>query len=125
MREYTGELAGRELKLAANFKASVELAEKVGDPLMISREAFLEAMMVSNNLPYEPKWSFTIHNVPHIIHIGLKAAGDKTTLEEVQELVFEAGFFKGREVAEGYLALIVGPTPEEVGEQDEKASEGN
>lgn len=113
MRELEVTLGGRELRLAATFKASLEIAEKVGDPLTIMREATLEAMFLGRGIPYEPKWRFTVENTPLILFIGLKAAGEKVKLEEIQELVFEGGFIEAKDAASEYLALLVGPKPEE------------
>lgn len=116
MREIVVELGGEELTLAATFKASVDLAERVGDPLLIAREAAIEAMMGANGVTYDPKWRFTVANVPQIIAIGLKAAGDKRKLEDVQELVFKAGFIEAKDAAVRYLAAIVSPKSEEIEE---------
>lgn len=113
MREYKAELAGQKLTLGATFKASMDIAEQIGDPLMIAREAALESMMMSQGINYQPRWMFNVRNVPELIHIGVKAAGGKKSLEAIQELVFEAGFVAARDVATEYLALIVGPQPEE------------
>lgn len=114
MREITASLGGEEITLAATFKASVEIAEKIADPLAIAREASLEAMFGQALQVYEPKWRFTVLNVPQIIHIGTRAAGDKRTLAEIQELVFAEGFPSARAIALEYLALIVTPKAEEV-----------
>ena len=114
MRTYTCTLADETLELTANFKASIEIAKEVCDPLLIAREAALEAMMISKSFPYNPRWTFTVENVPQLLHIGLKASGSKMTLEKVQELVFEVGFAAARDHAIEYLALIVGPKPEEI-----------
>lgn len=125
MREFECELAGRSLQLAATFKASIQIAEKVADPLWIAREASIEAMMLERGLAsYEPKFRFTVENVPLVLHIGLKAAGSSMSLEEVQEIVFDAGFGASRDAALEYLGLIVGPKPEE-DLSGEKESEGN
>ena len=113
MRDLTKELGGQELRLVATFGASMKLAEKVGDPLTIMREAALESMFIGMGIPYEPKWRFTVKNVPEIIHIGLEAAGSSMKLKEVQDLVFEAGFGPSRDFAVEYIALIAGPKPEE------------
>lgn len=114
MRELVTELAGQQLTLRATFGAAQEVADKIADPLAIAREAGVEAMMMGRGLVYEPRWKFTIKNVPHIIHIGLKAAGDSRSLADVEELAFEAGFIVARDLAIEYLLLISGPKPEEV-----------
>lgn len=114
MRELNTMLGSEPLTLAATFKASLEINERIADPLMIAREAAIEAMMTSSRMPYTPRWSFTVENVPMIIWIGLKHAGDKRTLSDVQDMVFDAGFIAGRDVAVEYLAKIVTPQSEEV-----------
>ena len=113
MRKYTCVIAGESLELTANFAASMEIAKEVGDPLMIAREAAMEAMMISKSFPYNPRWVFSVENVPKLLHIGVKANGSDMKLEKVQELVFEEGFANSRDHAVEYLALIVGPAPEE------------
>ena len=123
MREMQATLGGREITLAATFKASLELAQHVGDPLTIMREAALESMFFQRGIPYEPKWRFTITNVLQTIMIGMKAAGQNPKMEEIQDLIFEDGFLKAKEIAADYLGLIGGPKPSEVSDKDPQ--EGN
>lgn len=123
MREITVTIGGRELTLAATFKASLEIAQQVADPLTIAREAALEGMFLQQGLPYEPKWRFTVPNVIQILLIGLRAAGNPMKREELEELVFDAGFMAAKEAAGDYLALIVGPKPTEV--SDKEGGSGN
>lgn len=113
-REMIATLAGEEITLAATFKAASEIATKIADPMMITREIAVASMMEASGVTgYEPKWLYTIHNVPQILHVGMRAAGDKRTLEQVQELAFAAGFYAARDVATGYLTLIVAPQSQE------------
>ncbi len=109
MRTITALLADRDIELAATFGASEDVAKAVGDPLLIVREMGIEAQMQEAGLTYTPKWSFTVANVPKIIHIGMRAAGNKATLAEVQELAFDHGLLEAREVASEYLAALVTP----------------
>lgn len=113
MRSITVEIGGLRLELAATFGAARDIAKAVADPLAIAREAALEAMMGQVGQVYHPKFAFTVENVPMIIHIGAKAAGEKVTLAEVQDAVFDAGLLIGKAVASDYLALIVTPRGEE------------
>jgi hypothetical protein len=113
MRKLTFEICGEDRDLVATFAASVEIAEKVGDPLFITREAAVETVMLGEGIPYSPKWRFTVSNVPQVIHIGLKAAGEKVKLSEVQEWAFETGFPDAQRIAAEYIALITRPAPEE------------
>ena len=122
MREVTINLGGTELTLHATFGASVQLAEQVYDPMGMAREMSITDAMHSRGINYTPKWNFNVDNVPKIIHIGLKAAGSKLTLTEVQELVFEEGFFSAQSEATRYCTHIVGPQPEEVIERAETES---
>ncbi len=126
MRKYNCTLGGEELELVANFAASIKIAKEIGDPLMIAREAALEAMMISKSFPYNPRWAFSVENVPQLLHIGLKANGSKLSLKKVQELVFDEGFASSRDHAIEYLSLIVGPAPEEeVEDSADGKTEGN
>lgn len=130
MREMHIEHGGETYTLAATFKASMEIADKVEDPLHIAREAALEAAMLHARMPYRPKFDFTVRNVPMILHIGLKAAGSPLTLEHVQEIVFDKGLVHARLWAADYIALIVEPKPtkpevEPEDEVDDQATAGN
>jgi hypothetical protein len=124
MREFETTLGGNPVTLAATFKASQEIAQKIADPLVIGREAHLEALLTRPGFPpYDPKFKFTVSNVPLLLHIGLKAAGSSLTLEQVQELVFDEGFVSAKEKASDYLALIISPRSEQVVEG--KGAEGS
>jgi hypothetical protein len=126
MREFETTLGGEAVTLAANFKASAEIAEKIADPLLIGREAHLEALLSRPGFPpYDPKFKFTVKNVPMLLFIGMKAAGAKVTLEQVQEMTFNEGFVSARDKATEYLALIISPRSEEIGktERDDNSGE--
>lgn len=122
MREMTATLGGEEITLAATFKASVEISERVADPLAIAREAALEALFMQNLQPYDPRFRFTVTNVPQIIFSGMKAAGDKRTLEQVQEMIFDVGFVDARDIAVEYIALLVTPKSQEIEEGKSQTS---
>ena len=124
MRKLTSEICGEERDLVATFAASIEIAEKVGDPLLITREAAIETVMLGGGIPYSPKWRFTVSNVPQVIHIGLKAAGENVKLSEVQEWAFEVGFPEAQRIAAEYIALITRPKPEESAGEAEDSDTG-
>lgn len=125
MRKMTAEICGEERDLVASFAASVEINEKVADPLLITREAAIESVMLAQGIAYSPKWRFTVKNVPQIVHIGLKAAGDKVKLPDVQEWCFEVGFPQAQAVASEYIAMISRPAPEvDATEEKEPADAG-
>ena len=111
MRELIVEHDGEEYTLAATYKASLEIADKVADPIGIAREAALEAAMMQARMPYRPKFEFTVRNVTQIIFIGLKAAGSDMKMSDVEELVFDRGLVHSRLWAADYIALIVEPKP--------------
>ena len=111
MREMTAKLAGKDITLAASFKASVEVAQKVADPMLIARELAVEERMMEVGWAYRPTWQANTENVPVIIHIGMKAAGDKRELDDVQELVFDHGIVNASGIAMEYLSLLLSPQP--------------
>lgn len=106
-------IGGLDLELALTFGAAREIAQKVGDPLAIAREASLEAMMAQSGIAHTPKWVPTIENVPMLIWIGAKHAMADIKLESVQEAVFEHGFLEAKMAALNYLAAIVTPSARE------------
>lgn len=116
MRKITATLGGAEITLGATFEASLELADKVADPLEIWRAAGIEASFTAQGLAYEPRdrVRFTVRSVPIILHIGMKAAGDTRTLAQVQSLVFDAGFPEAQAVALDYIAAIVTPRSQQL-----------
>ena len=113
MRAFTFEHGGEEYTMAATFGASVDLAEKVGDPLFIAREAAVEAAL---GAVYQPKFRFTIQNVPQIMAIGLKAGGHAMPMSAVQAMVFDIGFREAMDIATRYVAMVITPKSEEVTE---------
>ena len=123
MREYAEELNGTELRLVANFAASVKISENVADPMMIAREANLEAMFLEQGMPYTPRWHFTVKNIVELLFIGVQEGGSDMKKSDLEELVFEAGFARARDLCVEYLALIVGPSPENF--KEDESSEGN
>lgn len=124
MRSITLTFGEKEYKLSANFKASLEIANTVADPMKMSREAAVEAMMLDRGFTYEPKFYFTVENVAQILWIGAKTSDKRVTLEDIQEAVFEEGFFSARDKAVEYLGLIIGPRPEIDFSRNEESESG-
>lgn len=129
MRKITISLAGTEIDLVANFAASIELNDKVRDPLEIMKFAALDHMFAEKGIAYTPPWQFSVKNIPIILHIGAKAAKSELTLEEMQNLCFEAGYLESQAEAVHYVASIVGPTaevevPEPAGAKPKKKKAG-
>lgn len=118
MRKIKATLGDHDIELAITFGAAAELHDKVGDPLAIAREAQVEAMLASTGQVYHPRWEFSIKNVPVIIHEGMKAAGSKLKLSEVQDIVSDAGFMEAKAIALDFIAAIVTPKSQEVSDID-------
>lgn len=115
MREITVSLGGEEVTLAANFKAGEEIAAKVVDPFLVFREAAIEQMLASVGQHYrDPKFEFTLRNVPAILHIGMKCAGSERTLDEVKDMCFDAGLVAAKAAAIDYLMIFAAPKSDEV-----------
>lgn len=112
MREYTATLGDKKFPLRANFQTSEQLMTKVADPLWMTREATLESIMMEKGLTYHPKFAFTVQNIAQIIFIGASAYNDKVTLGDVQEAVFDAGFYAARDEAIEYISLTIGGGPQ-------------
>lgn len=112
---------GVEYTLAATFGASMEIADKIADPLYIAREAAVEAAIGPG---YQPKFRFTTANVPQILHIGIKAAGGSQSLKDVQSMVFDMGLREAMELASRYIAMIITPKSEQVIEGEKDAAPG-
>lgn len=117
MRKFTITHGGEDYTLAATFDASVEIADKVADPLFIAREAAVEAALGAG---YAPKFRFTVQNVPQIIGIGLKAGGHQISAKAVQAMVFDMGMREAMELAARYVAMIITPKSEEMTPEDVK-----
>lgn len=109
MREVKAKVGGLNLTLSANWRASMEIAEQVGDPMMIAREAAKEEIFSQKGLSYNPSFVFDVDNVPTIIFIGAVQGGFRGDIDDVREAVFEHGFFEAQDLAGKYLTLIVSP----------------
>lgn len=122
-RRMTATLAGEEVTLAATFDAAAEIMEKVkdrhnqeADPIQIARDAATEQSLAAMGVVYEPRFKWNVKNVPQVIQIGMKAAGDKRDLKAVQQLVFDHGFIESMAVAIEFVTILVTPHSEEVAE---------
>lgn len=112
MREMSVTLGKLTLPLRANFRSSMLLCGTVGDPLMIAREAVLEAMIAERGLDYKPKFTFTLPNIVQTIFIGANEYNSEITKAQIEDAVFDAGMFEARDIASNYIALIIGESPE-------------
>lgn len=105
MRDLTVRIGGEEVQMRGTFRAAEELAQHVGDPIAFAREQHLASALPG----YQPKLALTVQNIPIILHIGAKAAGDKRTLDQWRELAFEAGYLECIEPATAYLLHVTTP----------------
>ena len=96
--------SGDDIELAATFAASMEIAEKVADPMHMHRQAVATAALGPSN---QAKFAFTVANVAKIMHIGAKHAGSKMTLAEMNELAFEIGALNAQALVEQYILLFL------------------
>lgn len=124
MRSMTVEIGGLELELAATFKAAREISEKVADPLAIAREAILEGSIGPS--VYQPRFTFTVQNIPKIIWIGAKAGGFAGKLDEIEEACFDAGMMECKAHAFNFIMMLSTPRSQEVAVADApKGDAGN
>jgi hypothetical protein len=102
---------GTAYHMPANYKASVEIARTVGDPLKLAVAANQNRGSVS----------MSIEDVVNIIAIGCKHAGCSLPAESIGEAVVEAGVMNYLKIVGDYLLAICtgagdgGPTPKKAG----------
>lgn len=123
-RRMTATLAGEDVTLAATFDAAAEIMEKVADPLAIARDAATEHALSAAGVVYDAKFKWNVRNVPQVIHIGMKAAGDKRDLKAVQQMVFDYGLIEGSAVAIQFITMLVTPQSEEAGTEKGEGGSG-
>ena len=96
--------SGDDIELAATFDASMEIADKVADPMQIHRQAVASEAL---GPAYQPKFAFTVANVAAILHIGHKAAGGAMTRKQINDLTFEIGALNSQVIAAEYIKLFL------------------
>lgn len=112
MRSFTFEHDGEEHVMTATFAAAEEIAQKVADPLFMAREAAIEAQLAASGIAYQPKFMFSVANLPLIFAAGLKASGSVMKRDEIKAMVFDMGLIEAKEIASRYIALIATPKSE-------------
>jgi hypothetical protein len=112
-RRMTVTLAGEEVTLAATFDAAAEIMEKVHDPIAIARDAATEQSLALQGVVYDARFKWNVRNVPQVIYIGMKAAGDKRDLKAVQKMVFDHGLIESSGIAVQFVTILVTPHSEE------------
>ena len=116
MRSMAVDIGGLSLELGATFGAAREVSEKVADPLAIAREALLESQIGPS--VYQPRFSFTVRNIPLILWIGAKAGGFKGKLEEIEAACFDAGMMECKVHAFNFIMALSTPRSTEIAQAD-------
>jgi hypothetical protein len=96
-----------EYTLKSTWKASEEFDSLIGDPLQLSLKLHATGVHV-----------LSAKTIVLAIWIGLKAAGEKLSKDEVGELCHEHGLVNYLKVANAYMIDMVNNGPEDA--QDEK-----
>ena len=104
---------GREcVTLRATPSVLAEVQRLVADPLLITRELFLDDYaLAAQQFGHRPRFQFSITNIPEFLHIGAVAAGSELTLSDIENLTFACGYVEAKNRALEFLALLLGPSP--------------
>ena len=73
MRDIVVKIGGADVSLRGTFGAAEEVMRHIGDPIALIKENHLASAIPA----YRPKLSLTVANIPVVLWIGAKAAGDK------------------------------------------------
>jgi len=112
MRKYTLELGGREIVLGITWAAGQEIADKVADPLAIIADAQVRSLSMQAGLtPPKGGFQWTGKTVADVLFIGVKHSGEQDTIsiDEVRELVFDAGLDNSHAAALLYIGNMANP----------------
>lgn len=93
---------GTAYHMPASYKASKEIAEKVGDPLKLAVSAHANQGAVS----------MSVDDVVNIVAIGCKHAGCSLPVDQIGEFIVEAGVMTYLPVVGEYLLSICTGGPE-------------
>lgn len=91
---------GTAYHMPASYKASKEIAEKVGDPLKIAMQAHQNKMTGASSA------SMSVDDVVNIIAIGCKNAGCSLSVDAIGEAIVEAGVVSYLAIVGDYLLSI-------------------
>ena len=78
MRDIVVKIGGADVSLRGTFGAAEEVMRHIGDPIALIKENHLASAIPA----YQPKLSLTVANIPVVLWIGAKAAGDKRSLDD-------------------------------------------
>jgi len=130
MRTHKVKIGSSTLDCATTFKANMAITDQVIDPMVLARDEMLAAEAQKTGLPHTPVMPMTVLNVVKILHAGHAAGGGSLTLEEVGDMVMEAGPVNVLEPLGLYLAALVAGTSAELpkpkkGDNKKAAASGN
>lgn len=127
MRTHLISLDGTEFELGLSFGAASAIAAKLFDPLQVTKELAMEAMMLQAGMPYKPKLDVNTKDIRPLFLIGLQHGPmkDIPSDERLGELIFAEGLQRARGHAIAYLAAIVGPIPDIEKPEEAETAAGN
>jgi 2-methylisocitrate lyase-like PEP mutase family enzyme len=99
-RTFPFQVNGTAYNMPTNYKASREIADKVGDPLRMAMDSAAG------------KLAWTQEDVISIIHIGVSNAGCSLERDQVAEHVIEQGLLQSYKAAADYISALVAGGPE-------------
>lgn len=108
------ELGGKKIVLALNFNALEEISNEVCDAFEIVREEMTQAMLLQAGVPYEPKFKFTVGNVPEILYIAHKNADGEMSRDELRELSITGGMMDAKAAVVEYLGAAMNSDSQEI-----------
>lgn len=91
---------GTAYNMPTHYKASKEIAEKVGDPLRMAIDSAAG------------KLAWTQENVIDVLYIGVSNAGCSLSRDEVADYVIDQGLVQSMNAAANYIAALVDGGPE-------------
>lgn len=124
MRIFKAELGALQLDLGITFGAAREIKERVADPMLIASNASMAARRDALGLAYQPRFEFTVENIPLVIWIGAKAIDPAMKLSDVQEACTDIGFVAAMNIADEFLAEFIAPRSKELVETKGDAAPG-
>lgn len=121
-RSMTLSLGGKQYELVASWKASMDIAENVMDPVVLAKDAALTQQFLKHNIAYDSKFEFTAENTARILHCALRSNGHELTFNEVGEAMVSDGIIEHVGEADKFISLLISNGSEEV--EDGKSTSG-
>lgn len=112
MKRVNVKIDGKVHSLAATWAASMQIAQEVADPALISTEIARTEIFAQQGVHYRPRFEFGAANSVQILGIALRANGHDYTDDQVGEDMMSQGIFTAIEKAAEYIAAMVDAGPE-------------